>query len=289
MEPLAKWNLKERTQNSRAETFRQFILFAGALGFTLALTLSGILRLSPSELAALLQDGLQGRLSAVTYVRFVVYIVLFLFGLSWGLNGLHELNLLQDWLKPEHFTLRRRNLMHAASILIGILLGVLFALTPSFRTFIVIFCFYTLADIFLWKLRKDEIALLLQDNARTLERDIGGIASDAPNADKMMRRLVIFRQGADILKEYYLIRGHLSRVGVQLFGVGVLAVSPWLWQLIYHDQRPRDFTMDGINILGYALFVWCLSISEVVVYIWRRDMDTRLAALGRDLHDLNAV
>jgi len=285
---LGKWALPVRTQSTRAETFRQFILFAGAVGFTLALALSGITRLSPAEAAKLIQDGLNGQFSAINCARMLVYAVLFLFGLLWGHNGLHELNLLQEWLKPEYFVIKRRILVHALSILVGILLGVLFALTPDFRTLIYVFVFYTLVDLFLWKLRKDEIARLIEDSAQTLERDFRD-SDGYVNAVRLQRILNIFQRGAGLLKEYYLVRSHFSRVGFQLVGVVALAAAPLVWEALFPGRMLQDFTPDGITIVGYLLFVWCLSISEVTVYIWRRDLDGRLATLGRTLYEMRAT
>lgn len=284
---LGKWTLSARTQPTRAETFRHFIQFAGAVGFSLAFALSGITRLSPSEEAKLIHDALGGEFGAVTYVRMLVYVVLFLFGLLWGYNGLHELNLLQEWLKPEYFVIRRRILVHATSILVGVLLGVLFAVTPDFRTLIHVFIFYTLVDLLLWKLRRDEIARLIDDSAQTLERDFRD--SERTDPVRLQRVLNIFRQGAALLKEYYLIRGHYGRVGLQLAGVVALAAILFVWETLFPGRTPADFTEDGITIVGYLLFLWSLSISEVTVYIWRRDLDSRLANLARRLHEVRAA
>jgi hypothetical protein len=280
-----KWKLTTRTQSSRADTLRQFIVYAGALGFTLAIALSGITRLSPTDVAALIRDGLNGQLNEIAYVRVFVYFVLFLFGLSWGFNGLHELNLLQEWLKPEHFVVRRRNLLHATSILVGILLGLLFALTPDFRVLMYVFIFYTAVDLFLWKLRRDEIARLIDNSVQTLDRDVRNAGDDA----KQKSVLNIFRQGTELLKEYYLVRSHYGRVGIQLIGVVGLATTPLIWEALFPGRMLKDFTPDGITILGYLLFVWFLSISEVTVYIWRKDLDSRLAALGRTLFEMGAT
>lgn len=285
---LGKWTLSVRTQPNRAETFRQFIQFAGAVGFSLAFALSGITRLSPSEEAKLIHDALSGQFGAVTYVRMLVYAVLFLFGLLWGYNGLHELNLLQEWLKPEHFVIRRRVLVHATSILVGVLLGVLFAVTPEFRTLIYVFIFYTSVDLLLWKLRRDEIASLIEGSVQALERDFGE-SEGYSNPIRLQRVLNIFRQGAALLKEYYLVRSHYGRVGLQLIGVVALAAIQFSWEQTFPSGIPVDFTPDGITIVGYLLFVWCLSISEVTVYIWRRDLDSRLAALARHLHEVRAA
>lgn len=285
---LSKWKLTTRTQSSRADTFRQFILFAGAVGFGMAFAVSGLYRLSHSEVVSFINDCLSGRLDAVAYVRLLVYIIIFLFGLSWGQNGLHELNLLQEWLKPEHFVVKRRNLVHATTILIGILLGVLFALTPDFRTFIYVFIFYTLIDLFLWKLRKDEIAQLIDNSMQTLERDL----KSTDNGTDVARRqnvLSIFRQGADLLRDYYLGGRHYGRVGIQLIGVVALAAIPIAWEALFPGRTLKDFTPDGITIVGYLLFVWCLSISEVTVYIWRQDLDARLAKLGKSLYEMGAT
>lgn len=285
---LGKWKLPIRTQSSRADTFRQFILFAGAVAFSLAFALSGITRLSPSDTATFIHDGLAGQFSAITYVRMLVYVVLFLFGLLWGLNGLYELNLLQEWLKPEHFIVKRRNLVHATSMLIGVLLGILFALTPDFRTLIRVFVFYTLVDLFLSKLRRDEIARLIENSVETLERDFAE-SGEGANAPHRQDVLDIFRQGAELLREYYLTRRHYSRIGVQLACVLTLALIPWAWELFFPRHALVDFTPDGITIVGYLLFVWCLSISEVTIYIWRKDLDARLAALGKRLYEMRAT
>ena len=285
---LDKWKLVTRTQSGRAETFRQFIIFAGAVGFSLAFALSGITRVSPLDVTTFVDSGLHGQLNAITYVRMLVYIVLFLFGLSWGYNGLYELSLLQEWLKPEHFTVGRRNLVHATSILVGVLLGVLFALTPAFQTLIYVFIFYTLVDLFLWKMRRDEISRLIKNSEQTLERDFGSISQAVSSTDHRRDVLEIFRQGADLMREYYLIRSHYGRVGMQLAGVVVLALCPLVWGALFPGRALVDFTVDGITIVGYLLFIWSLSISEVTVYIWRRDLDTRLAALGKKLYELDA-
>lgn len=281
----SKWKLTTRTQSGRADTLRQFIIFAGALGFTLAIALSGITRLSPSDLAVALRDGLNGQLNAIAYMRVVVYFVLLLFGLSWGFNGLHELNLLQEWLKPEHFVVRRRNLLHATSIFIGILLGLLFALTPDFRVLMYVFIFYTLVDLFLWKLRRDEIRRLIDNSIQTLDRDVRNAGDDTRQQDV----LNIFVQGTELLKEYYLVRGHYGRVGIQLIGVVGLAAAPLIWEAFFPGRVLKDFTADGITIVGYLLFVWFISISEVTVYIWRKDLDSRLAALGKSLFEMGAT
>lgn len=285
---LTKWKLTTRTQSSRADTFRQFILFAGAVGFGMAFAVSGVYRSYHSDVAQYIDGAINGQLEAIAYVRMLVYAILFLFGLSWGLNGLHELNLLQEWLKPERFVLKRRNLVHATTMLVGILLGVLFALTPDFRTLVYVFIFYTLIDLFLWKLRKDEIARLIDNSLKTLCRDL---RTDDESSDFTYRQNVlnIFREGAELLRDYYLIRSHFGRVGVQLLGVVAIAVVPLAWKALFPSQTPKDFSPDGITIVGYLLFVWCLSISEVTVYIWRQDLDARLAALGEKLYDMGAA
>jgi hypothetical protein len=286
---LGKWRIAERTQSSRAETFRQFILFAGAVGFTLAFALSGITRLSPTDAAVFVQDGLNGQLDAITYVRIAVYIALFVFGLLWGLNGLHELNLLQEWLKPEHFVVKRRILVHATSILIGILLGVLFALTPELHTLLQVFIFYTTVDLFLWKLRRDEIADLIKNSMQTLQRDLDGASDEDRMTANRTSVLLIFQQGADYLRDYYLVRNHYGRVGIQLVGVTILATAPLIWGALYPDRQIKDFSSDGLKMVGYLLFIWCISISEVTVYIWRQDLDARLANLGTKLYEVNAT
>jgi hypothetical protein len=282
---LGKWKLSTRTQTSRADTFRQFILFAGAVGFSLAFALSGLTRLSAADAANFIHDALSAQLSAIVYVRMITYVVLFLFGLSWGLNALHELSLLQEWLKPEHFVVKRRNLIHATTMLIGVLLGVLFALTPDFHTFIDIFIFYTLVDLFLWKLRRDEIAHLIENTLQTLERDFNENVSDSDGA-RQQDVLKVFQTAAVLLREYYLERGHYGRVGAQLVGVVALVAVPWAWEAILPGRVLKDFTPDGITIVGYLLFVWCLSISEATVYIWRQDLDARLASLQKSLFEM---
>jgi hypothetical protein len=172
---------------------------------------------------------------------------------------------------------------------VGILLGVLFAVVSDFRTLIYVFVFYTLVDLFLWKLRKDEIAGLIENSAQTLERDFSGIADEAANSGYRRNVLDIFRQGADLLKEYYLARNHYGRVGIQLIVVAILAICPLLWEWLYQARALKDFTPDGITMVGYLLFIWCISISEVTVYIWRQDLDARLAALGKRLYELEAT
>jgi hypothetical protein len=284
---LNKWKLATRTQSGRADTFRQFIIFSSAVAFTFALP--SFTRISPSQVSSVIDHALHGQLDAIAYVRLGVYTALFVFGLLWGLNGLYELHLLQEWLKPEYFTVRRRNLIHMSSILVGALLGLLFAQTPNFSTLIYVFIFYTLVDLFLWKLRRDEIARLIENSLTTLDRDATSIIDTAPNAQYCRNVLEVFRQGSDLLKEYYLVRNHYARVGTQFAGVVILAASLFTWETLYPGQVPKDFTLDGITIVGYLLFVWCLSISEVVVYIWRRDLDTRLATLGKRLYELGAT
>lgn len=284
---LNKWKLATRTQGGRADTFRQFIIFSSVVAFAFALP--SFTRVSPSQVSSVIDHALHGQLEAIAYVRLGVYAALFVFGLLWGLNGLHELHLLQEWLKPEYFLVRRRNLIHMSSILVGALLGLLFAQTPNFSTLIYVFIFYALVDLYLWKLRRDEIARLIENSLMTLDRDVTSIIDTASNAQYCRNILEIFRQGSDLLKEYYLVRNHYARVGTQFAGVVILAACPLAWEALYPGQIPKDFTLNGITIVGYLLFLWCLSISEVVVYIWRRDLDTRLASLGKRLYELGAT
>jgi hypothetical protein len=284
-EPMGKWEIKERTQTGKAQTFRQFILFAGGLGFSLAVGLSGLTKYTAGDLVALLMSAANGNLTVLGCVEAVVYVAMFTFCLSWGLNALHEFELLQEWLKPEYVSLRRRNLIHLGTVLIGIMLGLLFAVTPSFNALMIIFVVYTLADLGMWKVRRDEIERLIGDSNRTLSRDLEECLERHDSESRKLRgRLRLFAQGAEELGNYYLKRGHYTRLLIQLVGVSLLAAAPALWGVWRGSAVPAGMTADAMTALGYLTFLVVLGSSEISVYIWRRDMDARLAELGGRLY-----
>jgi len=276
MTPEERWKKEYRPHSGAITGFQLFIALSGA--FALA-TISIVQRAVGDDLTPLVQRFFSGQFSIMDVAHLLAYVFFVVFGLFWAINGWREIHYLQDWLKPPKALASSRYAIHVFAVWIGILLGCLFAVSANFKALVIVFGIYSLADLYLWKIRQKEIASLIYENEAALRHDLS-VLQDGPvhRRQKAIRNVATFAEANIVLKRYYVARPHKTRVFVQVVVMSVLAVL-WL------TQAPAllKIRADWIEVGGYAAFLACAVGCEYVIHRWRRVMDMGLAKLDQQL------
>jgi hypothetical protein len=223
------------------------------------------------------------------------YVYLFSLGVFWYYTGSHELDLLQNWLKPIQFV-PKRPITHITVVLgLGAFMGVLFGLVTRIWMFSIAYLLYLLFDIFTWRVRMEEIKNAT-DGARTTLKAIR-TRVEGRNAQEILEFVTIHEAATDIIDAYYINKPHIRRVITVAIAVAILALCANAIRLIYLYKFPNEsgnlwilitsyVSADRMREFFYTLFLLVMIIHETILAGWRREMDRNLDQLDARFQQL---
>ncbi|MGH6863428.1 MAG: hypothetical protein ACRECN_04020, partial [Methylocella sp.] len=192
---------------------------------------------------------------------------------------------------------RVQNLVMLSFFVMAAFFGLLMTFVADIHLLLLLYCLYLLVDIWMWKLRRDEIGAAVEEGNRFLRDAVppekeGEESSDELRQDRLVAGL--YGRAIESLRSYYFDRYHIGRIIATLAGMAVLCVAAYAVSgagthspapLVTYLRLVRD---GGLNVAGfrlsfdvarfvaYLLFLSLLFGSELVIGSWRNAMRNQL-------------
>ena len=207
----------------------------------------------------------------INYAYLALFILSGLLIFLWIWSTQKELDLLFEWLDPQRYeppsTLKETLLIIALAIL---LIGLVLA-SRNPMLFGSVFSGYSLVALFAGIYRDREIALAIDKSKERLRTDLD-------SGDQAIKnRAALYMAGINVLDSYF-IRNPMTLRSVLVFLFSLLGLTLAIWWRVTGSR--------SAGFLSYLVWFLIISVSEVVIGVWRNTRDTDLRPITADLREL---
>jgi hypothetical protein len=285
-----------------AKTKKLLEFRTAAAGIAAGLAISVIYK--KNDIVEFLNHAEVGEVQYVGVLQAISVVVVIVLAILWIHTGTEELEDLQFWLRPLSYKPIRPTSQAFSIFVIAVLLAVTLCLVDQIAFFVTFYCIYLAADLYSWKVRRDEIMAGFTGSLAALEERIQQfLSSQHPEVrmpdheERVKARLAIYFQGCQAIHAYYMERPHYRRIAI-LLGLFLLAAIPANYIHIYHQLHldqvkadnsavPLPFGLGGpisnFQALAGAFYVYWLVLviaSEFILnLVWRQRLKSRLEEL----------